>query len=729
MKKNYVLFVLILFCYTSIYAQLGTDYFSIGTDKGSNYGGSWTNGSNNGSGFGAWSLSSTGSGGHYLGTTGQGDDSFGLTTGGTDVTDTSTAERSFNDELNIGDRFSIRIGHSFYAIGGEVALELLDDGVPVITLKYVRDDSFWQFNDGGGDVNTSQGHSSNNSLTFTYFYNDDGTYTYTFGNTTRTNLTATNDISGINGVRLTAKSLGSGQNFGANNLAIGSKYRITSSTTHYDNDVTLPNLTIESGVTLTVFDNAIAPNGRGITITGNLVNNGTIILHSGNSLIVNGTASGTGGMTAYRYIGTTNWYLISVPVSGENLQNITNDNPVEFNLDAGHYAMATYDNTQASAADRWDYYAFTDGSVTPPSGVGYSIKLFGTGELLMRGGMVNSDVGVTISDGTGLGGNSFNLVGNPYASFVAANQSADLTNNVLTVNASSLTESTIWLWDQSTSSYDQVNLTGSYYLAPGQGFFVSANGSHTFNFTKAMRYHRSTDNFQRSVTNSRPEINLVMTDGTNTRDADIFYIDGTTTGFDNGYDSSIFGGAGNDFVIYTQAVANGTGRNLGIQSLPDNNFENMIIPVGINAISGTEITISAGVFNFPARVNVYLEDKNDNSFTLLDATSDFATTLTNDLNGIGRFYLHTSSEALSIDEINLDNISIYSSNPNNLRIVGVQNGNAQVKIYSTLGKQVMNHSFDGNGVNDITLPNIRAGVYIVQLETETGKLNKKVIIQ
>ena len=79
--------------------------------------------------------------------------------------------------------------------------------------------------------------------------------------------------------------------------------------------------------------------------------------------------------------------------------------------------------------------------------------------------------------------------------------------------------------------------------------------------------------------------------------------------------------------------------------------------------------------------------------------------------------------------MNLENISIYTSNNNNLRIVGVQSGNAQVKIYNILGKQVSNASFEGRGVNDISLPNVRAGVYIIQLETESGTLNKKVIIE
>ena len=90
--------------------------------------------------------------------------------------------------------------------------------------------------------------------------------------------------------------------------------------------------------------------------------------------------------------------------------------------------------------------------------------------------------------------------------------------------------------------------------------------------------------------------------------------------------------------------------------------------------------------------------------------------------------MHTSSQALSIDDVNVDNISIYTFN-NDLRIVGVQNGTAQVRMYNILGKQVMTTSFEGTGTDDITLPNLRTGVYIIQLETETGKLNKKVIIE
>jgi len=449
----------------------------------------------------------------------------------------------------------------------------------------------------------------------------------------------------------------------------------------------------------------------------------TAIMNSGSSLIASSTFSGT--ITYNRNLGTSNWYLVGAPVAGETIEDMISNNTFDTGT-VPNIGLAPYDNTQVTASDRWDYQtAASTGSLT--SGGGYSVKLASAGDLAFTGTMETADVGVSIAVGAG---NAFNLVGNPYPSYIAANTNADGTNNLLTVNTADLSEETLWLWDQGTNSYDAFNqASAALHIAPGQGFFVSAGGSNTFDFTEAMQSHQGTDSFQRTTTNNRPEINLVITDGTDTRDADIFYIAGTTTGFDNGYDSSMFSGVGNSFAIYTHLVSDSQGQNLEIQSLPDNDFENMVIPVGVNATSGTEITISAGVFNLPADINVYLEDKTDNSFTLLDSSSDFTKTLNSDLNGIGRFYLHTSSRALSVDNINnTNNISIYTFD-NDLRVVGVQNGTANVSVYNILGKEVLRTSFEGNGVNDVTLPNLKTGIYVVQLATETGTMNKKVIIE
>ncbi len=449
-----------------------------------------------------------------------------------------------------------------------------------------------------------------------------------------------------------------------------------------------------------------------------------LTIASGGSLRVSGTSSGN--ITYNRNIPTTNWYLISSPVVGQDIDTFVATEGLASGT-GNNIGLGDFNNT----TPEWEYYQNgTSGTGNFISGDGRAVLLTTAGDITFIGTLNTSDVDISITDATGSGGNAFNLVGNPYPSFIAANNSADATNNILKVNDTDndyLSESTLWFWNQATNSYDLVNQTSSFFIAPGQAFFVSANGSYPFSFTEAMQSHQTSDTFKSS--DNRPEINLVMTNGADVRDTDIYYIDGTTTGFDNGYDSSIFGGVTNEFAIYTQAVANGTGKDLGIQSLPDNDFENMIIPVGINATSGTEIIISATSANLPTGIHVYLEDKDDNSFTLLDDSSTFQTTFTNTSNGVGRFFIHTKTQPLSVDQADLNNVSIYLSDDNYLRIVGVQQGDAQVNIYSILGKQVVSTSFEGVGVNDILLPNLSLGVYMVQLKTKNGKLNKKIIIQ
>jgi len=446
----------------------------------------------------------------------------------------------------------------------------------------------------------------------------------------------------------------------------------------------------------------------------------SVIMESGSSLIAQSTF--TGSVTYNRNISTTNWYLVSSPVVGQDIDAFVTTEGLASGTNGSNLGLSDYNN----ATPGWTYYqngASGTGSFT--SGDGRSIKLASQGDISFTGTINTSDVTVAMTSNS----NGFNLVGNPYPSYIAGNENADGSNNILTINSANLTENTLWFWNQSTGSYNQINQASTaFQIAPAQGFFVSATGSVNLSITEAMQSHQGTDSFQRLTT--RPEIVLTLSNGTAIRNADIYYIEGTTTGWNNGYDSSIFGGVANEFAIYTHAVANGNGRNLGIQSLPPNNYENMIIPVGINAEAGTVITIDATTNNFPEGINIYLEDKQDNSFTLLEADANFSFTPENNLDGIGRFYLHTTSGVLSADDFATNtNINIYTSGNDNLRIVGVQNGTATVRLYNILGKEVLNTSFIGSGVNDINLNAFPVGIYIVKLTTENGTLNRKIIIQ
>ena len=84
---------------------------------------------------------------------------------------------------------------------------------------------------------------------------------------------------------------------------------------------------------------------------------------------------------------------------------------------------------------------------------------------------------------------------------------------------------------------------------------------------------------------------------------------------------------------------------------------------------------------------------------------------------------------LSSQSFNLDNINIYTINSSALRIVCLTQEKINVKLFNLLGKQVLNSSFISKGVDTISLPKLKGGVYIVLLENEKGRLSKKIIIE
>jgi len=438
----------------------------------------------------------------------------------------------------------------------------------------------------------------------------------------------------------------------------------------------------------------------------------TLSVASGGSLIVSGTSSGN--VTYNRNLANPDWYLVSSPVAGETYDNAyVTANNIDLGIGSNR-GIAPY----VTSDDSWVY--MQDGEIaTFSAGTGYSVKRSAAGDISFTGTLNVADAGVdVVLDATG---NGFNLLGNPYTSHIAS-------TTFLNDNSAISDTKTLWVWNQDTDAYEVKTLSDPMVIAPIQGFFVKANGTgSTFNFAESNQVG-SGGTFQRTET--RPEIYLTLSDQTDARIAKIYYIENMTTGFDVGYEGELFNGVSNPLAIFTHLIADSQGKNYQVQSLPPNNYENTIIPVGVNAESGTFITIGASTSNFPSGINIYLEDKQDNTFTLLEADANFSTTLENSLSGIGRFYLHTTSTSLSVNDLTTsNNLSIYNTNRENLRIAGVQNGTATIQLYNILGKELLRTSFEGNGVNDITLPNLANGVYIIKLATENGTTNKKIIIQ
>jgi hypothetical protein len=484
---------------------------------------------------------------------------------------------------------------------------------------------------------------------------------------------------------------------------------ITSGNVTFSGTSSFKSLTINAGASATL------PTGNSITTV-----DGTV-LNAGASLIAEGTSTVTGDVTYNRtidYVATDNlkgWYLMASPVAHNSFSVDTFTAANDIATSNLNVAIATY----GTSSDNWSYFlAGATRNFLP--GKGYSIKkATTTGTVSFTGTLHTEDTGVDIALSSG--GNRYNLLGNPYTSYI--------NSGTFLANAALSETQTIWVYDQTLStngSYVVKTLAENFILAPGQGFFVKANAAGgSVNFAETNQIHTS-DTFQRT---SITEVKIQLSVNDAIQYAKLYYLNTTTTGFDVGYEGEVFGGTTDEFSIYTQLLTDNVGKKYQVQSLPNSEYETMIVPLGVKAAVNKEIIISAEALNLPAGVNVFLEDKQTDTFTRLDeANSNYKITLIEDLDGIGRFYLHTTSSDLSTNNVKQDHISIYKTNNFTLRIVGLSKGTANIKLYNILGKEMMRAAFTSQAVKEIYLPKLAAGIYIVQLKTAAGTSNKKIIL-
>ena len=493
----------------------------------------------------------------------------------------------------------------------------------------------------------------------------------------------------------------------------------TSTKVIVENDVILnQNSTIES-LNITSASSLVLNAANGLTINDNLSNNGTLTAQSGSSLIVKGDASGN--VIYNRSINAVagnlkGWYLMASPVIGQDYDDtfVSANNIAENGSNNG---IASY----IVASDSWDYHEDLENN-TFSSGTGYSVKRESTGTVAFTGTINTNDLGVDVVLTTG--GNNFNLLGNPYTSYL---NSATFLNDESAISETK----TMWVYNQtlgSNGSYEVKTMADAFVIAPGQGFFIKANAAGgTFNFAEVNQSHNA-DTFQKA---SKTELKLSITDGTINQYAKVYYLDNGTTGFDVGYEGEVFDGNKEDFYLYSTLLSENQNKMYQVQALPNTGFESMIIPFGLKADAGKQITFTIEATNLPSGINVYLEDRLLKTYTRLDeAYSNYKVTLSESLNKTGRFFIHTkAANSLSTASEILKTVSMYKTDNNTLKIAGLKNGNASISLHNILGQKVMQTTFEATISKDITLPNLAKGVYVVNLQTTEGKLSKKIILE
>lgn len=498
-------------------------------------------------------------------------------------------------------------------------------------------------------------------------------------------------------------------------------------------NVRIPNTpdqpTISSSITVNDFigdSGSFIVLNNDLTIEGDFNNLGTFVANSGSSLI---TKNAVNGQITYNVqIADTNWHLVSSPVVDETYNNdwIANNSIASGNENASNRGISTYTNTTDLDGD-WVYFQNNGTETTFRSGTGYSMLRAAIGPYAFVGDLAAETINTTITQteigsGTGIF-NKWNLIGNPFPSYINI---ADF----LTANGTALTDANeaVYIWNGTTYAEQT---TG--YIHPGQAFFVNSDMLNTsVNITEAMLSAQTGVPF---LKNNNTAITLSIKSENVSKSTKINYLENKTKGLDPRFDVGSFSGSSNGgdnaLAIFTQLLDANEGVNFMRQTLPNTGLEEMVVPIGIEAIAGKEITFTAEVQSLPSGINLYLEDRLENKFIRLNEINANYTIVLNDVSkSTGRFYIHTtSSAALNIDTETFTNVSIFKTNHETLRIVGLNQGQANLKLFNILGKQVLDTSFQSNGTKEISLPILAKGIYVVQLETRTGTLNKKIILE
>ena len=511
-----------------------------------------------------------------------------------------------------------------------------------------------------------------------------------------------------------------------------------------NSDIILNNLTINDAATIDVLE------GESIELNGSLINNGDLILNSTSiqysSLIVNGSVMG--GAVYKRFVNSNSGGndLISPPLVGETwsafLGSDTNASDLLDNGDTNPttYAFGPFDKLTDS------YINYTsETSATLESGTGYragtDVGVTGT-TLTFTGNVSTTAINVDIiSTGVGDTYPEWNLIGNPYPSYIKL--SDFLSTNINEFLSSS---AAIYGYDGDTSNGWKIwnlayaSMNPNSIITPGQGFLVSSkSGGGTMTFDPSFRATASgdpqlDDDFIDGRDNESNEIaylKLEMNSNLNSYSTDFYFTDLASSGLDVGYDASAFNGVAPDYAIYSHLVENSTGVDMSIQSVSFNDVNNsLVIPLGINAAQGEQITVSMPNNTLSTDVEVYLEDNLTNTFTLLNS-NNYSFTTGDNLSGIGRFYLRFEAEALDVIDNELSTLLVYTSDsPKQIIIEGPLENTTKAILYDVQGREVLSQLLDVNeNLQLIDVNDLSSGVYVIHLQSTTRSISRKIIIK
>ena len=484
-----------------------------------------------------------------------------------------------------------------------------------------------------------------------------------------------------------------------------------------DASKTIHDITIERGGKVT--------NNNGVTLTANNLTINSDVSGTG-TYVDNGTTTVSGVANVQQYLSSArNWY-ISSPVSGAKAKS----------------GYTFYRRDEAN--NNWVTMTTGDGITSGDAlniGQGYIANLAsGSGTYTFSGPLNTGSASITVyrtaAQATKPG---FNLVGNPYPSYLNARTLVNSTANL---------EKSIWYRTQkkntTTYFFDTYNTAGNLgtnnsqnnnfvigTVAPMQAFWVRVSQgqtSATLNFYNSYRTHATdTVNVMKSkALIDQPVLRLQVSNGTNSDEAIVYFNPNASNGYDN-FDSPKMS---NSSVSVPEIYLTAGGEQLAIDGLNSIQYDTEL-PLGFTTTNTQNSLFSLKVSqfsSFDSSTQVYLKDYQSADPTqLINLTDGTNYTFNSDaVNTTGRFALIFKSTSISTG-INPDsNTNVWLSlNGNNQVVVNNANAETQIGVYNELGQKLLSQSMKSTIKTLDT--QFAPGVYLVTI-TNAGKTIKKKII-
>jgi len=524
-------------------------------------------------------------------------------------------------------------------------------------------------------------------------------------------------------------------NFASNTVNVGAATNASSLVNCENCDVTVTNggtLTIDETKTV----NSLAVSGGGrvdntsataktLTVTNNLTldsdgnGTGTYVEKNNGALSVGGTTTVNQKVTsAETGLLGRNWY-VSSPVTAATSATIT---------DLTGNGLVSYNESTGLWEDAGTTMQVAKGYIIKSPNAEKTVSFSGTGGL--NTGNLSTDFEST-STLTRSGANKgFNLIGNPYPSYISWDGTTK--TNVGT---------SIWYRSKKTGSYvvqtynvsgaGVGTLGGTNLIPPLQAFWVRVDADKTtgtVEFTNTIRTHQDQNNSDNRLkaksATAQKLLRLQVSNQVNADEAVIYFNENALDEFDTFDSPKMTNGDNTIPEIYTSVGSNQLVIN-GMNSIESNS----LIPLGFKTGANNNFTIKATeIVNFDADTKILLVDNELN--TEKDITNGAAYSFSSDVaNNANRFSILFRSTSIVSGIDNVNNrlyVNIYRNAANQITINSNSDELGMVFISNALGQKIL--STPSTGLNTIINKPIGSGVYFVTLLVAGNSTTQKVII-